>query len=350
MNKFIFASLILIILSCNDKPIEKVNFNGTINQPCMIVNYEQDNTIEGNYLTIEKIINDSLFKIKIPPNFYINNSNYENWVIGWGTKKPFYDAGVENIRAIKNIDLQNGLILLGSLSRGSGFPSENQNIVFWNINPSNFKHFSNFPVINTSKWKEFNGNSIHFSTIEYDSILKKWVMIFNECDTPNIQIYAAISSNLKDWYPANESNPILKADDFKNCSWAGKDKTGKTNQTPFTSDLLKYKNKWYLFLDGYSNNGKRNIGYAVSESSILGPYQISENPILSPGPQGGWNDESVFYPKVKKYRDGYIMFYDGRNSKGLERIGKAFSRNLVDWKNSKKKKFGYRSAFWMAKF
>ena len=244
--------------------------------------------------------NDSTIKIKIPTNYYVNNSNCKNWVLGWGTGKPLYDAGVENIRAIKKIDTGNSLIYLGNLLRGTGFPAEEQRIVFWNIKPSGFNNYRKKPIINPAFWPDFTGESIHFSSIEYDSLLKNWIIIVNECDTDKIQIYAAMSENLIDWQAANNGKAILTASDFVSCNWSGKDKTGKTGQTPFASDLIRHNNKWYLFLDGYSANGKRHIGLAVSETSLLGPYKISNNPILSPGTKGNWNDEAVFYAKVKK--------------------------------------------------
>lgn len=223
---------------------------------------------------------------------------------------------------------------LGNLQRGSGFPTEKQRIVFWSTKPSGFYNYTTKPIINTAIWPQFSGKSISFGSIEYDSLLSKWVMIVNECDTTKIQIYAAISSNLIDWEAANNGSPILTVSDFKKCIWAGVDKTNKIPQTPFASDIVRYNNKWYLFLDGYSSDGKRHIGLAASEATLLGPYKINRNPVLSPGDKGSWNDESVFYAKVENYKDGFVMFYDGRNSKGYERIGMAYSKDLINWNNS----------------
>jgi beta-xylosidase len=154
-------------------------------------------------------------------------------------------------------------------------------------------------------------------------------MIVNECDTSKIQIYAATSDDLIHWEAANKGNPILTVADFKNCSWAGVDITGNISQTPFASDIVRYNNKWYLFLDGYCKDGKRHIGLAISETTLLGPYRLMKEPLLSPGAKGSWNDVAVFYGKVKRYKDGFIMFYDGRNVKREENVGKAFSKDLI---------------------
>lgn len=327
-------SIQTILFSCSEA-MDKKYFDASLSEPCMIVNYEQDNTIEGSYITVEKFQrSDSTIIIKIPPHFYISSLNYKDWVIGWGNKQPLYDAGVENIRSIQKINLKKGEIHLGNLQRGSNFPAEKQRIVFWNTKPSGFYNYTTKPIINTAIWPEFSGKSISFSSIEYDSLLKKWIMIVNECDTSRIQIYAAMSDNLISWEAANNGKPILTASDFKKCSWSGIDPTGKTLQTPFVSDILHHNNKWYIFLDGYSANGKRHIGLAVSETTLLGPYTINKNPIVSPGIEGSWNDQATFYAKVKKYKNGFIMFYDGRNTEGYESVGMAFSKDLAHWTNS----------------
>ena len=333
-NHIVLIFILALTFSCSDK-IEKTDFKFTLYEPCMIINYELDNTIEGSYILTEMFDDkDSSLTIHDLKRLSLDSLTIENWVIGWGTNKPLYDAGVENIRQIQTIDIKKNKIFLGELKRGTGFPEKGQRLVLWNTTPSGFKNQLQKPIINPKIWPEFSGSSIGFSSIEYDSLLQKWVMIVNEVDTSKIQIYAAVSNDLINWSAANSGEPILSISDFKNCTWAGKDKSGKNKQTPFVSDIIRQNNNWYLFLDGYSSNGKRHIGVAKSKTSLIGPFEISKDPILSPGQKGSWNDESVFYAKVKKYKDGYIMFYDGRNSKGYERVGKAFSKNLITWSNS----------------
>lgn len=324
------------LFSCSEK-VETTTFPVFLNEPTMIVNHEQDNTIEGNYLRVQEANSlDSLIRIKLPKNFFITNANCKNWVLGWGMDKALYDAGVENLRVIEKIDTINHLIQLGKVVRGGDFPAKNQRIVFWNMNPSGFHNYLKVPVIDPTIWPQFNGKEVCFGPIEFDSTLQKWVMITNECATGNIQIYAATSVDLTNWYPANNGNPILTSSDFSNCTWAGKDREGKVMQTPYVSDIIRYKNKWYLFLDGYSQDGKRNIGVATSTNTLLGPYTIYNKPLIRPGSSGTWNDEACFYAKVKRYKNKFILFYDGRNAKGHERIGVAYSNDLLTWENSEK--------------
>lgn len=330
----LFIALLLLTYSCSEK-VAKRKFDSFLNDPSMLVNFQSDNTIEGDYLIVEEVMfPDSTIKVKVPDHFFLNDSNCRSWIIGWGTNKPLFDAGVENLRAIEKVDKKTGHIILGNLLRGSGFPAPKQRVAFWNTTPSGFANLKKTPVIDPAIWPEFTGKSVSFGSIEYDSLLKKWIMIVNECDTDNIQIYAAMSDNLVDWEAANAGKPILRATDFKTLKWAGKNNTGKVPQTPFVSDIVRHNNKWYLFLDGYSADGKRHIGLAVSGSTLLGPYTVHQTPLLSPGPKNSWNDQSVFYAKVEKYKDGFIMFYDGRNAKGYERIGMAHSKDLVTWTNS----------------
>ncbi len=327
--QFSVISILFLLYSCTEQ-IDKQDFNSFLDEPCMIVNYEQDNTVEGEYIIVEEInIQDSSITIKMPENFFLNNSNLSNWMIGWGNDQPLYDAGVENLRTISGIDISKKIIRLGNIVRGNGFPQINQRIVFWNQNPSGFVNKSKKPIIDPKFWPEFTGKSVSFGSIEYDSILKKWIMIVNECDTSKVQIYAAMSGDLHNWEPANDGKPILKAEDFKSCKL-----TSSTIATPVVSDIVRFNNKWFLFLDGFNDKGKRTIGIAISENSILGPYKITEDPIITTGKNGAWNEEACFYAKVKKHKEGFILFYDGKNKEGLERIGMATSFDLISWTES----------------
>ncbi|MES2589544.1 MAG: hypothetical protein V4622_11245 [Bacteroidota bacterium] len=332
MNKSHVFLIILVLFSCSQSPTKSVKFKVFLDEPCMILNQEQDNSIEGTYITVKEIQKDkSRFKIEFPKHFYLKNSNCKNWFFGWGTDKAYYDAGVENLRGIEKIDLKSGWIYYGEILRGKALPKINQRLVFWNKYPSGFKNQLKRPIINTKLWPEFSGESVAFSSVEYDSVLHKWIMLFHECDNNNVQIYAASSKDLNHWKAENSGKAILTAKDFRNCLWAGLDQTGKHKQTPFVSDIVRFQNNWFIFLNGYDKNGKRHIGYAISKNSLLGPYIISKKPIISPDKLDSWNDEAVFYAKVKKYKNEFIMFFDGRNAEGVESVGMAKSKNLTQW-------------------
>lgn len=330
VNKTNVLLLVFTIISvrCTQK-VATSDFHSFLQEPCMLLNYEQDNTIEGKYLRAKKS-NEKILtvQIDIPKNFYIDTINCSQWLIGWGSHQPLYDAGVENLRPIKKID--GNTFYLGDVVRGSGLPTTNQRVVFWNTQPSGFVNPAQHPIIDPSLWPAFSGNSVAFSSVIYDSTLEKWIMLFNECDSERIQIYAAQSNNLLDWQPANNGQPILKVPDFEHCHWSGKN----WNQTPVPSDIVYHDDKWYLFLDGYDKQGKRHIGLAVSSTNSLGPYAIQPQPILSPSNNENWDNQSCFHAKITPYKEGFMMFYDGRNSNGLEQVGMATSQNLIHWKKS----------------
>ena len=330
--KLIFS---LCLVSCNQH-IEVEYFDAFIHEPCMLVNFELDNRIEGKYFSVRSIIiqQDAKIHVDLPENFPINNSNCKNWHLGWGKELPFFDSGSENLRSIIKLDSLNGLVYLGELHRGKGYPKKGQRIVFWNKKPSGFYNFVKSPIIDTRLWPDFKGSQAHFGSVKFDSILKKWVIVFNEAGNTQRQIYAAVSDNLTDWEPANEGKAILKAAEFDNGFWAIRNNTENLEQTPYVSDIVRHNNKWCLFFYGYGSDLKMHIGVAVSEGTLLGPFQIISKPVLSPGSERSWDNKYCFYPMILKKNNKFIMFYNGLNKSGTERVGRATSEDLLAWDKS----------------
>lgn len=290
----------------------------------MITNLEQNNLIEGTQLRVISIDEtNSTIELQLPEKFTIKADNCSNWVVGWGTNKPYFDAGVENIREIKGID--KGKVVLGINKRGKGFPRIGQRIVFWNTKPSGYQKMSNAPVIHPNFWPDFHGQSIGFSSIVFDKYRQVWITLVNEIDSDKIQIYAAYSADLIHWKPANKGKPVLTTEDFKDCIWTRKDRT------PLVSEIIQHDGKYYVFMDGEDQSGKRHISIATTVD-LLREYHISKEPILSPQTSGSWNDQSVFCAKIAKRQNDFILFFDGRNEEGYERIGRATSTNLTSWK------------------
>ena len=349
-NKNIFFILIIFIFYCCSSPTPREYCNTFLHEPCMIVNQEQNNAIEGTYITVTYIsISESSISIDFPPNFFITNQNCTNWQIGWGNNIPLFDAGVENLRNIVSIDRKTNKIILGACKRGTGFPVKNQRIVFWNTKPSGFENKNITPIINPAIWQSFSGTSIHIGGVAFDSTLQKWILLANEVDTSKIQIYAATSLDLIHWKAANNGYPILTAKDFSKTSWAGFDKTGTIKQAPIVSNIIRHNNCWYIYFHGYDSKGKRHIGMAISKYSLLNNYTILPNAIVSPGTSGSWNEQSCFYPKITLYNNQFVMAYNGEDSHGNEKVGLAFSKDLYTWKNSSHNpiigdNFGWRSS------
>lgn len=326
MNRIIRFSFFLILLSSCSSISEEKNVDFFLDESCMITNLEQDNLIEGTQLRVLDIDESkSTITIKIPENFKINSINYSNWTVGWGTGKPYFDAGVENIREISLINAEKGIISLGTSMRGEGYPKIGQRIVFWNSQPSNYKKVGNAPILHPNYWPEFNGQSMGFSSIVFDRYRKVWITLVYEVDSEKIQIYAAYSVDLIHWKPANNGEPILTPSDFKNCSWTS------DQQTPMVSEIIQHEGKYYVFMDGEDKFGQRHIGLATTHD-LLSEYSISKKPILSPQSLGSWNDQSVFCAKIAKRTNDFILFFDGRDANGYEQVGRATSKNLTTWK------------------
>src|ERR1043165_371050 len=247
-----------------------------LSQKIMVVNEEQDNELEGHYLKILEVVNDSTYRVNLPPAFYPAITN-ATWMFGWPTGKAYYDAGNENLREIKHIDTINSLIILGKLLRGSGNPSLNQRVVFWNVNPSGFSNRYAGKVVRPGDWKSFAGSSIEFGAIVFDSLHKYWIMYTQEVDTTSVKIYAATSTDLRSWTAANNGKEIFNPRDFAATNWAGLAEDGKTHQTARMYNAIYHNGTYYFFLSGYGKDGKRAIGLITATDPLKGPFTILPN-------------------------------------------------------------------------
>ncbi len=239
---------------CRDKPSNRhkskndtaIFFPFFLSQKTMIVNQEQDNEIEGHYLKVTEVINDSTFRVNLPDSFYLHPGNINAWMIGWPTGAPYYDAGNENLAEISSLRLDEKIIVTGKLSRGQGHPQLNQRIAFWNKYPSGFKNIASNILVDPGKWKTFAGKSVEFGAVIYDSTQQQWIMSLQEVDTAQVNIYAAVSTDLEKWIPANNGEPILKPENFNRTNWAGRAADGITPQTARLYNAIHYKGTWYI--------------------------------------------------------------------------------------------------------
>lgn len=295
----------------------------------MIYNQEQDNQIEGTYLRVLKISDSNHWVIvNLPDHFYIKDGNTNQWVVGYGMGKPYYDAGVENIKEIQRISADT--LFLGTQVRGNKELKVGQKICFWNKSASGFHKKYLDELIPTQMFKGYHGNSIGFSSIVYDSVNSIWVTLLNEVDNDTICTYGAKSTDLLTWSPANDSLALLTPDDFKGIWWAGSSRDGKSPQTPVIYDVLFKNDTWFLFCDGYDSLGQRHIGLITTKNILEGPYEIQPEPIIKSG-FSEWSKSGVFYAKVEEYKSGYLMFFVGEAANKTEVIGRAFSLDLFHW-------------------
>jgi len=74
----------------------------------------------------------------------------------------------------------------------------------------------------------------------------------------------------------------------------------------------------------------------LASTFTVSPAQIdwtkdSDNPVLSPGKTGTWEDYGVYAPFVLKQGDSLKMWYTGIKSYGLQQIGYATSIDGITW-------------------
>lgn len=100
-----------------------------------------------------------------------------------------------------------------------------------------------------------------------------------------------------------------------------------------TAVLVQPDGTWVLYYQNFNSlNWPRieaTIGRATA-SNPAGPWIADENPVLT-GTAGTWDAESVAYASVIPYEDGYVMYYVGSDTEGVERIGRATSADGITW-------------------
>lgn len=342
---FIAFFSISYLISCRENRATEKTFPFYFDEKTMIINQEQNNQIEGEYITVLKKINATEFKIKIPT--YFKNHNPKKWTLGWGNGIPLNDAGNENLALIDSINFNQNKVYIGKQIKGNRKLKKNNRIVFWNFQANEFKHTITQNIIDLKKWKNFTGNSISFGGIFYDLNKKKWMLLFQECDNPKRQIYGASSENLINWQPVNNGKPLLTYLNFKNINWAKLN--FKTKQTPWLTDVIEHKNKYYLIFSGTNKKGLQSIG--IGESKLLNhDFKIYKNEILKPGYLTAWNNKGCFNGKISKKQNQFILAYDGINDQNIENVGIAYSTDLFHWKNSNSNPVISNHSGWRSKF
>lgn len=292
------------MVSCFDKdePIEKQNY--------FISNLECNNRKSLTYIFAKKQSKDTLFFSKNAINIF--NQINSKWIVGQGTGKLYFDTGKEIIFSIKKINIRKFYI---TIKNSSNF-SINKPIVFWNL-----KKEPHFVFPNSKK-------SWGFGKVIYEEKKNRFTSHIFECDTNRVSLYLSHSKDLKNWI--RDKNPTLTPLDFKNISWNAPDKNGKMTVTPLVSDIIYHEKKYYVFV--YGDNSKNNtyIGLLTCDS-LNGEYKIKKQPILSPNKKSKFSNHDVYFPKIVRYKDQWLMFYTSKNEKNEEVISKAISNDLISW-------------------
>jgi len=128
----------------------------------------------------------------------------------------------------------------------------------------------------------------------------------------------------------------------------------KTKDVPYakiamyaSSVIVEDNGQWVIYVytwDSASNPSSSVIGRIMSAIPtgpwIAGaepqkypsvPWTAEAEPVLKPGKDGDWDDRQVLAPHVLKTETGYIMYYSGVGSSGIQQIGMATSRDGIQW-------------------
>jgi hypothetical protein len=147
---------------------------------------------------------------------------------------------------------------------------------------------------------------------------------FDNSGTMNNGIGHATSSDGIDW-SKDILNPVLLPTAG---SW---DLAGVTQATVLFDDMDSLYHMWY---GGWSSLNDGFIGHATSSDAGHWIKDTINNPVLSPGPAGSWDDFALIAVCVIKVDDTYHMWYDGwqdGSASTLKRIGHATSADGIIW-------------------
>lgn len=301
----ILLTLPAILLNCGTK-IDLVKFE---EQSVFYSNLEGNNSIEGKFINARKISGDTLyFSGEIDA---ILHQIDRSWAVGQGSGKPYYDSGKEYLYNIIEIITEKRAIIISSPDE---YLSVNKPFVFWKL--------SSYPVLFSDSLK----GSWGFSKIikdPKDNIFKTHLF---ECDTDKVSLYLAESSDLSKW----DIQKVLSPNDFRGIKWNAAAPDGWMRVTPLISDVIFHNNKYYSFAYGDDHDEKTYIGL-LSSDSLEGNYKVFEEPILSPNPNSSYSNHDVYFPKVVKAGENWLMFYTAKNDKNEEFLSCASSENLIQW-------------------
>ncbi len=104
----------------------------------------------------------------------------------------------------------------------------------------------------------------------------------------------------------------------------------------YKSCLIEHNGTYFMFYNAKNRTEGpwiEQIGIAVSED-LKRWKRIEENPVLTVGAKGSFDDVFASDPCVYKVGDIWCMFYYGLCSDGHARDSVAFSRDLIHWEKS----------------
>lgn len=97
--------------------------------------------------------------------------------------------------------------------------------------------------------------------------------------------------------------------------------------------ILRIGNRYVMWYSSLRDDDRWYIERARSSDGLR--WERGPAPVLGPGPPGTWDETGVAYSSVQLDRDGYRMWYQGRDLQGRWRIGHAASPDGVVWEKDR---------------
>lgn len=137
--------------------------------------------------------------------------------------------------------------------------------------------------------------------------------------------YAASADGIA-WRKAHRLNPILRVG--PRGSW---NSGGLSHPSVLGPDSSGHYKMWFA---GEDRTVVVKVGFATGTSATS--WTMAANPVLEPGTPGSWDDRSVFYPRVLHNHGTYEMWYGGLTSSlyASRKVGYATSPDGVHWAKS----------------
>lgn len=181
-----------------------------------------------------------------------------------------------------------------------------------------WQRFSRNPILKEGNEEEWDSDFTAHAFVFKDK--NKFYMLYDGSKKNNWieEIGLAESTDLTVWKKSNQ-NPIFKV---------GKNWWEKRHVSRCC--IFKEKGIYYLYYAGHDGERER-IGLARGKS-LLTLKRFLPTPVLDVGNKGEWDEKSISDPKVIKYKDKYLMFYSGIDTRGREQTGLAVSIDLIQWK------------------
>ncbi len=119
-----------------------------------------------------------------------------------------------------------------------------------------------------------------------------------------------------------ENNPVITLSDS---GW-------DSSYIAANGSAVYYKENVYYFYQGNDENGKTQIGLAISEDKVN--FEKEEAPVITCGENGEWDCNGVADPYVIEHKGNLYMYYLGMNELGVQRLGVAVSNDGINWVKS----------------